>query len=140
MKEKLMKLNELVQRRHKSIIREVSDLKFSKFLDWLPSSLDEKVYKEFQELYKIANGFEFNSLIIYSLDDEEKSNIYDMNNVWHENDDLKYLIFFGDSDISWYCYDLNNDLFCELDKPSGTLMETYKSFSELISTLLDSIM
>jgi hypothetical protein len=140
MKEKLIKLNELVKRRNKSIINEVTDAQFLKFIKWFPNNLDEKVRAEFEELYNFSNGFKFNGLVIYSLDDKMKINIYDMNNVWHENDNLKHYLFFGDSDISWYCYDLTKEVFCELDKPSGTLMGTYKTFAELISLAVDAIM
>lgn len=140
MKERLTKINELIQHHNKSILKEVSDAQFLRFLKWLPNGLNEKARKEFDELYKLANGFEFNGLIIYSLDDKIKNNIYDMNNVWHENISLRLFIFFGDSDISWYCYDVKNEVFCELDKPSGTLMGTYKTFSDLISMALDGIM
>ncbi len=140
MKDKLVRLNELVMRRNKSIVGEVADTQFLKFIETLPNTLNEKANKEFEELYKFANGFEFNGLIIYSLDEKSKNSIYDMNNVWHENNDLEYFIFFGDSDISWYCYDLENEIFCELDKPSGTLMGVYDTFSDLISFAIETIL
>lgn len=140
MKEELLEIEAIAQRYQESILSEASKNQLEKFKGWISEHIEDVILKDFEELYMTANGFEFNGLIIYSLDDKQKSNIYDLNNEWHDNADLKRFLFFGDSDISWYCYDIKDKIFCELDKPSGTLMGTYKNFSDLISTALEAIM
>lgn len=140
MKEELLKIEAMAQRYQESILSEASKSQFEKFKGWVSEHMEDVIFKDFEELYMTSNGFEFNGLIIYSLDDTQKCNIYDLNNEWRDNGELKRFLFFGDSDISWYCYDMKDEVFCELDKPSGTLMGTYKNFSDLISTALEAIM
>lgn len=140
MKEKLVEIEAVAQRYQESILSQASKEQIEKFKKWITKYIKDIIFKDFEELYMTANGFEFNGLIIYSLDDTQNSNIYNSNNEWHEVEDLKRYIFFCDTDVSWYCYDTQSKFFCELDKPSGTLMETYKTFSGLISAALEVIM
>ena len=140
MKEKLLELNEIAERYNESVLSKVDENHFKKFIDWTNDSVSHIPEKDFLELYEVANGFEFNGLIIYSLNESNDNNIYDLNEEWEDDEDLKNYIFFGDSDITWYCYDKVNKVFCELDKPSATLMESHECFSDLISAALESIL
>jgi hypothetical protein len=49
-------------------------------------------------------------------------------------------LFFGDSNISWYCLDIDNNVFLELDKPSGDIVEEYNSFQEMINEAIKSVL
>ncbi|MDA1524531.1 YrhA family protein [Bacillus cereus] len=45
-------------------------------------------------------------------------------------------MFFGDSDIAWYCYNVSKKKFVELDKPSGEHMETFCDFDAMLKSAL----
>ncbi|MGG4471268.1 YrhA family protein [Paenibacillus alvei] len=98
------------------------------------------------EFLKNINGLDFNGLVIYGVDEnlldrEVKEDIHgfiEINELWHENDWQKQYIFFGDSDTAWYCYDQKEGLYVELDKPSGTLMESFESFDTMLSNALET--
>ncbi len=62
------------------------------------------------------------------------------NEIWYENDWQKQYLFFGDSDIAWYCYDLDQNVFLELDKPSGTLIQSFASFESMLEEALQTVL
>lgn len=104
---------------------------------------------EYNDFLKELNGLEFNGLILYGVDktffdkeiEEDVQGFIEANEIWHENKWQKQYIFFADSDTAWYCYDLNGRGFLELDKPSGTVMNSFSNFEamleEALSTRLD---
>lgn len=75
----------------------------------------------FTDLRKV-NGLEFNGFILYGIDliileNEPKQSVngfIDNNKVWHENEWQKKYIFYGDSNSSWYTYDLSTNKYYEL--------------------------
>ena len=87
---------------------------------------------------------EFNGFILYGidqrlLDEQQNEKIYGLieyNKLWYENEWNKQYIFLGESDISWYAYDLTAHKFCELDNPSGTEMEKFKNLDHMVEKLL----
>ncbi|MDG5471379.1 YrhA family protein [Jeotgalibacillus sp. ET6] len=91
-----------------------------------------------------VNGLEFNGLVIYGIDkkmlqtevDDEISGFIETNKIWHENEWQNRYIFFGDSDIALYCYDLNQKIFLELDKPSSIIMNVFPSFNLMLEDAL----
>ncbi len=71
---------------------------------------------------------------------ERYANKYNESNlVWWNNDNLKKFIFFADADISWYCYDSIENYFCELDKPSGELVEKFIDYNQMMDSALQTI-
>lgn len=104
--------------------------------------------KSYIELLKIINGLDFNGLVIYGVDEvlldkEVNQNIHgfiETNELWYENDWQKQYIFFGDSDTAWYCYDLKESVYVELDKPSGTLIQSFESFDSMLSNAFETIL
>ena len=46
-------------------------------------------------------------------------------------------MFFGESSISWYCFDLLNEVYVELDNPSGTVMQIYPDFNSMLERALE---
>ncbi|MGG1592443.1 YrhA family protein [Terribacillus saccharophilus] len=96
---------------------------------------------------KQVNGLDFNGLVIYGVDDylltnasDELDGFISTNKIWRENKEQTQYIFFADSSIAWYCLDLVSNAYVELDKPSGTVMETYDSFDSLLYTAIQSIL
>ena len=63
---------------------------------------------------------------------------FDANETWESIKDEDELIFFGDSDIAWYCYNVSKKSFVELDKPSGELMETFCDFDTMLESAFSS--
>ena len=90
----------------------VTDKELSNFdevvLGKLPINEIPSGYKKFLQT---VNGLDFNGLVIYGLDqellreenDEEVYGFFETNEQWHENDEQKKYLFFGDSDTAWYC-------------------------------------
>ncbi|MFT4400423.1 YrhA family protein [Bacillus sp. SW14] len=98
-------------------------------------------YKKFLQT---VNGLDYNGLVIYGLDqellreenDEEVYGFIETNEQWHENDEQKKYLFFGDSDTAWYCLDVIENEYLELDKPSGTLMNKFNNFTAMLADAL----
>lgn len=118
-------------------IRNFEEAVLGKFpVNELPSG-----YKKF---LRTVNGLDFNGLVIYGLDqellreenDEEVYGFFETNEQWHENDEQKKYLFFGDSDTAWYCLDVIENAYLELDKPSGTLMNKFNDFNAMLANAL----
>jgi hypothetical protein len=104
---------------------------------------------QYIDFLKTVNGLEFNGFIFYGVDSslldiENNQIIYGYvgtNEIWYENEHQKQYMFFGESNISWYCLDLLNGVYVELDNPSGTLMHTYTNFNSMLEKALqDSLL
>ncbi|MHA6529825.1 YrhA family protein [Paenibacillus sp. BAC0078] len=101
---------------------------------------------EFIEFLTKVNGLDFNGLVIYGVDnflltsqsEDEINGFVEMNDLWHENEWQRKFVFFGDSEIAWYCYDLTDEIFLELDKPSGTKMNTFINFNDMLVNALEN--
>ncbi len=118
-------------------------------IDILRKTVKNKFNNDLPDQYisflKTVNGLEYNGLIFYGVDSslfEVQSNqrVYgyvDTNEIWYENEHQKQYMFFGESNISWYCFDLLNGVYVELDKPSGTLMHTFSDFNCMLEKALE---
>ncbi|MFJ5966188.1 YrhA family protein [Bacillus sp. NPDC093026] len=126
----------------KSIMLPASDKNIQLIKEWVSKNVRENLWiSEYEKLLKIANGLEFNGLVIYNAkSDDENNGFIGANEIWRDNEwDSDYL-FFGDSSISWYCFDIDKCVFLELDKPSGEIMEEYKSFEDMINEAIKSVL
>ncbi|EJS11207.1 SMI1/KNR4 family protein [Bacillus sp. MYb56] len=99
---------------------------------------------EFEEFLKNVNGLDFGGLVIYGVDssllDTERNEpicgFIETNEIWYENEFQKEYLFFGDSSIAWFCKNLSDGTYLELDKPSGTVMKTYNDFNTMLEEAL----
>ena len=138
MKNKLLEVEKVAQKYNESILKPATDEQIEKFVYW---AMDKHIPSdEYVQFVKLVNGLDFNGLIVYSIKEMDVNNIYNANEVWHENKNLMYYVIFSDSDTAWLCYDCDKSCFCELDKPSGTLMNTFSSFSEMMISALEQIL
>lgn len=105
--------------------------------------------EQYANFLKTVNGLEFNGFIFYGVDSsllevQNNQTVYgyvDTNEIWYENEHQKQYMFFGESNISWYCFDLSNGVYVELDNPSGTLMHTFNDFNSMLEKALkDSLL
>jgi hypothetical protein len=101
----------------------------------------------YSKFLQTTNGLDFNGLVIYSVDQVflEKEAIdfqglIETNNLWHENDWQKQYIFYGDSNTAWYGYDHVENMYVELDKPSGTLIQSFESFDSMLNSAFETIL
>lgn len=99
---------------------------------------------DYIKVLKIVNGIEFNGHILYGIDEEllaDRPNqhingLVENNKIWHDNEWQKQYIFLGESDISWYVFDLLTKKYCELDNPSGTVCEEFSDFESMVEKML----
>ena len=100
--------------------------------------------REYEEFLKTVNGLDFNGLVLYRVDsplletekDEQICGFIDTNEIWYENEFQKEYLFFGDSNIAWFCKNLSDGTYLELDKPSGTVMKIYNDFDTMLEEAL----
>jgi len=139
LKEKIMQISKVLKKYGQDILFAASNKEIESFKKWIVKRYGEIDISEYINMVELANGIDFNGLVIYSLKNESEESIYEVNDIWHENIHLKNYLFYADSDTSWYCYDVNNKRFCELDKPSGEVIQTYSTFDDMINVAIESI-
>lgn len=99
---------------------------------------------EYIELLRTVNGVEFNGFILYGIDEElldtpqnqRINGFIKCNAIWYENEWQKKYIFLGESNISWYAYDMMLRRYFELDNPSGREMEVFIGLDYLMERAL----
>lgn len=114
-----------------------------RFLEEIGDVICEEYLHPYINVLKRVNGLEFNGFILYGIDstllnNEPKQPIngfIDNNRVWHENEWQRKYIFFGDSNTSWYTYDLLTNKYYELDKPSGEIVDEFDNIDLLVDKL-----
>ncbi|GLV65475.1 SMI1/KNR4 family protein [Bacillus mycoides] len=121
-----------------------TDTEIGKLRERVKENFNVDLPSEYEEFLKIVNGLDFNGLVIYGVDpslldterDELISGLIDTNEIWYENEFQKEYLFFGDSNIAWFCKNLSDGTYLELDKPSGTVMKTYNDFNTMLEEAL----
>lgn len=121
-----------------------TDTEVQKLRERVKKSFNVDLPSEYEEFLKTVNGLDFNGLVIYGVDpslleterDEQICGLIDTNEIWYENEWQKIYLFLGDSDIAWFCKNLSDGTYLELDKPSGTVMETYNDFNTMLEEAL----
>ncbi len=110
-----------------------------KFLKWCLENCKEFVLpNSYLETISQIDGFDYNGLSFYSLIEENDNNIYETNEIYWENENLRKYLFIGEDSISWYCISMKNNMFYILDKPSGFLISEYTNFDKLLSEAFES--
>jgi hypothetical protein len=146
-KELLIEVEKIESKYDSSLRNPVSNSEIIKMKQTFQKKLGNIIIPEsYIEFLKNVNGLDFNGLVIYGVDEtlldneveEEVQGFIETNEIWYENDWQKQYIFFGDSDTAWYCYDLNEGVYVELDKPSGTLIKSFDSFDSMVSDALEA--
>ncbi|MFU0789184.1 YrhA family protein [Virgibacillus proomii] len=138
----LVEIEKIKNQDGKSIMFPASDKNIQTIKEWIAINVNGNVsIREYEDLLKIVNGLEFNGLVIYNANlDDENNGFIGANEIWQESEWESNYLFFGDSNISWYCLDIDNNVFLELDKPSGDIVEEYNSFQEMINEAIKSVL
>lgn len=99
---------------------------------------------DYVKILEVVNGIEFNGFILYGIDQhllgmQQNQTIHGLieyNKIWYENEWQKRYIFMGESNISWYVYDLVEHQYFELDNPSGRENTVFSSLECMVEKLL----
>jgi hypothetical protein len=106
--------------------------------------LNAELPEKYLGFLRTVNGLYFNGLVIYGVDasfllgkpDKVIHGFVETNEIWRQNPWQKQYLFFGDSDIGWYCLNLSTQRYEEQDKPSGTVMTVYDDFDSMLEEAL----
>ena len=63
--------------------------------------------------------------------------LIEQNEIWYEVESQRAYLFLGESNISWYVYEIATGRYMELDNPSGQEMAAFDSCAEMLEKLLD---
>lgn len=94
---------------------------------------------EFYEFCRMANGVDWNGLLVYSIaspGDDPRSNIFDNNLGWRDSEDLGGYVIYGDSGMDLPAKSLRTGQFELLMKPSIDKVERFASFDKAITQQL----
>ena len=140
----LVKINEKLDKQGDNIFiknEKTNDNEIKYFEKWI-----EKYYKngfyEYIDFAKTINGLEYNGLILYSLNKNRKTNIYDLNEeLWYDTERYWDYIIFGEDNISWYCLNRFNGKYYIMKKYTGiNYLTEYKTFDEIIIRALNGLL
>ena len=146
-KELLMDIKKIEEKYGSSLRNPVSDKEIKNLQQLVHEKLGNiQLPESYIDFLKSVNGLDFNGLVIYGVDQEllgepNRENLQGFvktNEIWHENESQKQYVFFGDSDIAWFCFDLKQNIYIELDKPSGTLIKSFNSFESMLCGALQT--
>lgn len=114
------------------------------FLKEIKAKFKVDLPNDYVKILEFVNGLEFNGFILYGIDqhllsmqpNQRINGLIECNEIWYENEWQKKYIFIGESNISWYVYDLAECQYLELDNPSGRKNETFSSLECMVEKLL----
>lgn len=147
--QQILEIRNKREKRGKSLNSPASNEQIEILIKMAKKKFNHVLPEQYIKFLKTVNGLEFNGFIFYGVDstlsEVESTQLItgyvDSNEIWYENEYQKQYMFFGDSNISWYCLDISKGVYVELDKPSGTLMYTYNDFNEMLEKALkDSLL
>lgn len=141
------KLEEIVQEKKiygEKINMGVTEEEIQLFIKEVKCELRVDLPKEYVNVLKVVNGIEFNGCILYGIDqkllngqpNEFIYGLIEYNKIWYENEWQKQYIFLGESNISWYVYDIVKCQYYELDNPSGRKCEAFSTLDCLVEKVL----
>ncbi|PEO17434.1 YrhA family protein [Bacillus wiedmannii] len=127
-----------------------TDTEVQRLREYAKEKFNVDLPSEYEEFLKTVNGLDFDGLVLYGVDSplletekdehEHICGFIDTNEIWYENEFQKEYLFFGDSNIAWFCKSLSDGTYLELDKPSGTVMNTYNDFNTMLEEALKIIL
>lgn len=119
------------------------DLKL--FVDIFEKNFNVILPNDYLDFLKNFNGIEFNGFIIYGVDKDLLSitthnhinGLIEFNTIFYENEYQKKYIFLGENNISWYVYDIKLGVYFELDNPSGTKINEFANFKDMLKSFIE---
>ena len=141
------KLQEIVQEKNiygEKVNNGASEEEIQIYIKEAKNEIEVNLPNEYVKILSVVNGLEFNGFILYGIDqyllsrqqNQSINGLIEYNKIWYENDWQKKYIFLGESNISWYVYDLAECKYVELDNPSGRENEVFSSLECMVEKLL----
>ncbi|HDR7600138.1 hypothetical protein S3E15_03031 [Bacillus mycoides] len=142
-REQVSQITKIREKRNRKLNLPTNENELSRFHKSVVEKFGEDIVpQQYYEFLQTVNGIEFNGLKIYGIDQNfldskpvnQVDSFFDANETWESIKDEDELVFLGDSDIAWYCYNVSKKSFVELDKPSGEHMETFCDFDTMLES------
>lgn len=122
----------------------VSDKIISSWAVQVQKTLGVMPPQEFIDVIRYTNGFEWNGFILYGVDRDSfpmapgyiVNGLIEQNEIWYEVESQRAYLFLGESNISWYVYEIATGRYLELDNPSGREIAVFSSFTEMLEKIL----
>ncbi|MED2806604.1 YrhA family protein [Bacillus thuringiensis] len=142
-REQVSQISKIREKRNRKLNLPTNENELSRFRKSVLGKFGKDVLpQQYYEFLQTVNGIEFNGLKIYGIDQKfldskpinQVDSFFDSNETWESIKDEDELVFFADSDIAWYCYNVSKKIFVELDKPSGEHMETFCDFDTMLES------
>lgn len=89
-------------------------------------------FPEYEEFLKRRDGL----VIFNSEPNDGTKGFITANEIWRSDPNYSKYVYFGDTDISWFTYDLSIKKYSELDKPSSDFIESFDSFNDMLATAI----
>lgn len=143
----LGEIKKILKRYNENLNRPATDEEIVRFLKSVEERFENvSLPKQYLDFLKETNGLDFNGTVIYGVDrDILKNNLNEVvygfienNEIWYENSWQKEFAFIGDTNDSWYCIKIKDEVYMELDKPSGDLIRGYNDFDEMLEDALST--
>lgn len=139
-KKKLELVEKEAQKYYETIYASVSKAEISNFKSWWANTCSNLILpSEYLDIISMIDGFDFDGLSFYSIS-KGKNNIYESNEIYWENENLREYLFIGESSVSWYGISFNTNKYYVLDKPSCSIINEFLEFDGLILEALESIL
>lgn len=105
-----------------------------KVLEWIRSQTPKTDWlADYERFLGMSNGFVLDDLVFYNTDPNDPLNhIVHANRIWQEEDWDGVYLFLGDSETSWYAYDIQHDCFTELEKLYGDPKMQFSTFGAML--------
>ncbi len=140
----LKQIEENLKKYGESLNSAASEIEIKYLIENVKKMFEVDLPEQYVKFLRTVDGLDFDGLTIYGVDQslletkpsEPVYGFIETNEVWYENEEQKKYLFFGDSDISWYCLNLSTGKYEVRDKPSGTVMEIYEDFDSMVKGAL----
>jgi len=139
-KEKLDVIETIAEKYNETIYSGVTIKEINFFKHWWLQNCNQlTIPNGYLGIVYIIDGFDFDGLSFYSINYDKENNLYESNEIYWENENLKEYLFIGEDSISWYCISFNTEKYYILDKPSGSVIDEFFQFDDLLMTAFESI-
>ncbi|WP_026493207.1 MULTISPECIES: YrhA family protein [unclassified Butyrivibrio] len=119
------------------------DNEIAKFESEAKKRLGQEIPDEHMALFKIVNGFSFNGVNVYGVDEEllekkpeEVYSFIELNEMWKRHYEGNGL-YLADTDLYFYVFDSKNGGYYRLTNPMGDEDKKYNSYEDMMKDIFD---
>ena len=102
------------------------------------AELPIEIPQEYKKFLRVMDGLNWSGLFIYSSHntDDYEHGFVETNLAWRSYEVNENFLFFADSDINLYAYNLVEKRYELQDRTSGDVYDSFKTFDEMITEAL----